>query len=175
LGICVHLFLFDLIKENIMAQHHENVATVPSIPHEHDSGGTKLIIRVTVILSVLTIVELALGFWMMGVEGGFLRAAIKGTIIILMLAKAFYIVGYFMHLKHELMNLIMTIIVPLGLFVWFIIAFLADGYSYNNNRNTYNSYYKESSTRKAPEEGHQKKVPSAEEAPAPTQSNPINR
>jgi len=41
-----------------------------------------------------------------------------------MLAKAFYIVGYFMHLKHEVRNLIMTIVVPLLLFIWFIVAFL---------------------------------------------------
>ncbi|MEI2708833.1 MAG: cytochrome C oxidase subunit IV family protein [Chitinophagaceae bacterium] len=44
-----------------------------------------------------------------------------------MMAKAYYIVGYFMHLKHEVRNLIMTVIVPLTLFVWFIIAFLYDG------------------------------------------------
>jgi hypothetical protein len=31
----------------------------------------------------------------------------------------------------------MTIIVPLMLFVWFIIAFLADGDSWKNLRNTY--------------------------------------
>ncbi len=78
--------------------------------HEHNSGGTKEIIRVTVILTVLTIVELGLGFAMMGMEdGSFMRNFIKGVILILMLAKAFYIVGYFMHLKHEIRNLIMTI------------------------------------------------------------------
>jgi cytochrome c oxidase subunit IV len=60
-----------------------------------------------------------------------------------MLAKAFYIVGYFMHLKHELRNMIMTIVIPLFLFVWFIIAFLSDGNSFNNLKNRYNFYYKE--------------------------------
>ncbi len=128
--------------------------------HEHNSGGTKEIIRVTIILSVLTAIELALGFAMMGMpEDSFMRHLIKGVIIILMLAKAFYIVGYFMHLKHEIRNLIMTICVPLLLFVWFIIAFLYDGNSYNNNRNTYNSYYKEKSKEPAPkkEEEHELK------------------
>lgn len=114
---------------------------------EHGGGGVKEIVKVTVILSVLTVVELALGFWMMGMalESG-LRLAVKGTIVILMLAKAFYIVAYFMHLKHEVKNLIMTIVVPLGLFIWFIIAFLYDGNSFKNLRNTYNPYYKEQST-----------------------------
>src|ERR1700712_2607829 len=92
--------------------------------HEHSGGGTKEIIRVTIILTVLTIVELALGFLMMGMpEDSTSRHFVKGIILILMLAKAFYIVGYFMHLKHEIRNLIMTIVVPLFLFVWFIIAF----------------------------------------------------
>ena len=77
---------------------------------------------------------------MMGMDEGFLKHFIKGAIVILMLAKAFYIVGYFMHLKHELRNLIMTIVVPLFLFVWFIIAFLSDGNSYKNLRNTYDRF-----------------------------------
>jgi hypothetical protein len=64
----------------------------------------------------------------------------------LMMAKAFYIVAYFMHLKHELKNLIMTIVVPLALFIWFIAAFLSDGNSFRNLRNTYNPYFKAQST-----------------------------
>ena len=114
---------------------------------EHAGGGVKEIIKVTIILSVLTAVELALGFWMMGMplESG-LRLAVKGAIVILMMAKAFYIVAYFMHLKHEIKNLIMTIIVPLCLFIWFIVAFLYDGNSFRNLRNTYDPHFKEQST-----------------------------
>lgn len=102
--------------------------------------------KVTIILSALTIIELILGFWMIGMTSEGLRLAVKGTIVILMLAKAFYIVAYFMHLKHELKNLIMTIIIPLGLFIWFICAFLSDGNSYKNLRNNYNPHFKEQST-----------------------------
>jgi cytochrome c oxidase subunit IV len=102
--------------------------------------------KVTILLSVLTIVELILGFWMIGISSAALRLAIKGVIIILMMSKAFYIVAYFMHLKHEVKNMIMTIIVPLSLFVWFIAAFLWDGSSFKNLRNTYNPYFKEQAT-----------------------------
>ena len=102
--------------------------------------------KVTILLSVLTIVELILGFWMIGISSAALRLAIKGVIIILMMSKAFYIVAYFMHLKHEVKNMIMTIIVPLSLFIWFIGAFLWDGSSFKNLRNTYNPYFKERST-----------------------------
>ena len=125
------------------AQHEEN----------HGNGEVK---KVTIILSVLTIIELVLGFWMIDITSEALRLAIKGAIIILMMAKAFYIVAYFMHLKHELKNLIMTIVVPLGLFIWFIIAFLYDGNSFRNLRNTYDPYFKERSTIKVEKkaEGH---------------------
>ena len=115
--------------------------------HEaHNAEAMAEIKKVTIILSVFTIVELILGFWMMSMTSVALKLAIKGTIIILMMAKAFYIVAYFMHLKHEVKNLIMTIIVPLSLFVWFIGAFLWDGSSFRNLRNNYNPYFKEQST-----------------------------
>jgi len=122
---------------------------------EHSGGGVKEIVRVTVILSVLTIVELILGFWMMGMplESG-MRLGVKGAIVILMMAKAFYIVAYFMHLKHEIKNLIMTIVVPLALFVWFIIAFLYDGNSFRHLRNTYDPHFKEQSTIKVEKKEH---------------------
>ncbi|PJE46757.1 MAG: hypothetical protein CUR34_09025 [Sediminibacterium sp.] len=124
--------------------------------NEHAGGGTKEVIRITVILTVLTIIELLIGFWMIDIpltsEG--LRLALKGTIVILMMAKAFYIVAYFMHLKHEMKNLIMTIVVPLALFIWFIIAFLYDGNSFKNLRNTYDPYFKEQSTIKVEKKAH---------------------
>jgi cytochrome c oxidase subunit IV len=61
---------------------------------------------------------------------------VKGVIVILSLAKAFYITSYFMHLGDEIRNFIMTIVVPLLLFVWFITAFLWDGNSWRNLKNT---------------------------------------
>ena len=105
-----------------------------------DGGAIAEIKKVTIILSVLTIVELILGFWMIGMESKALVLGIKGTIVILMMAKAFYIVAYFMHLKHEVKNLIMTIVVPLTLFIWFIVAFLADELDYDHCGTTYFIY-----------------------------------
>jgi cytochrome c oxidase subunit 4 len=121
--------------------------------HEHHGGGTKEVKKVTIILTVITLIELALGYcpiffgWN---EENPWRHFTKGVILILMLAKGFYIAGYFMHLKMEIRNMIMTVCIPLFLFVWFIIAFLYDGKSYNNNRNTYTPYYKVHSEQKAP-------------------------
>jgi len=139
-------------SEVIHIEHHQNKNEVRNV---------------TIILSILTIIELVLGFWMMDMkEGSTARLATKITIIVLMLVKAYYIVGYFMHLKHELRNLIMTVAVPMLLFVWFIIAFLYDGNSFRNLRNNYDPHFKEQSTiKKTPtehkpehkESGHEEK------------------
>jgi cytochrome c oxidase subunit IV len=153
MGICIYLFLSYLTKPE--THFMENTQ---EITHHHEfdrEASKKEVIRVTVILTVITLIELGLGFWMMGVENMFMRHLLKGFICIFMLAKAFYIVGYFMHLKHELRNMIMTIVVPLLLFVWFIIAFLADGNSYKNLKNKYDTYHYEQSKVKAEQPEHE--------------------
>lgn len=135
--------------DNTASVHHHE---------EHAGGGKKEIVRITVYLSILTIVELIIGYYMYkaNLTDGFFRHFLKGVIVILMMWKAMYIVGYFMHLKHELRNMIMTIVIPLFLFVWFIIAFLADGNSYKNLREKYDPSHVERATLKAvPHEGHE--------------------
>src|SRR5688500_16609444 len=62
------------------------------------------------------------------------KLLLNSIFIGLTIVKAFFIVAEFMHLGHEVRNLIMTILFPLTLFVWFIIAFLADGDSWKNMR-----------------------------------------
>jgi cytochrome c oxidase subunit IV len=125
--------------------------TIESLAQEHHvGGGRKEIYRVTIILTVFTLIELGLGFYLMVVTNDLMRHFLKGVIIIFMLAKAFYIVGYFMHLRHEIRNLIMTIVVPLFLFVWFIVAFLTDGNSFKNLKNSLDRGHKERSEQQAP-------------------------
>ncbi|MDI9358981.1 MAG: cytochrome C oxidase subunit IV family protein [Phycisphaerales bacterium] len=110
----------------------------------------KEVIRVTIILSVLTIIELILGFSLMDMPVGLLHYFIKGVIVILMLVKAFYIVAYFMHLKHEKDGLIFTIVVPLFIFIWFIFVFLYEGNSFQNLKSRYSANYQERATMMAP-------------------------
>jgi cytochrome c oxidase subunit IV len=116
--------------------------SVQEITFHHEPGGdevVKKIIKTTVILSVITIIELGLGLLMYAFPmAEVLKLFLKGVIVILSLAKAFYIVGVFMHLGDEVKNLIMTIILPLLLFIWFIAAFLYEGNSWKTLRNTYN-------------------------------------
>jgi cytochrome c oxidase subunit IV len=118
------------------AQHFDN----PEITfHPDHSGGTGKIWKIFWVLSILTIIELGLGYFLYAKHGALSYSTVistKTVIGILTLAKAYYIVSVFMHLGDEIRNFIMTIIVPLVLFVWFIIAFLADGNSWKNLRNT---------------------------------------
>jgi cytochrome c oxidase subunit IV len=123
-----------------MSEH----ASSPEITfHPEHSGGTKQIWKTFWLLSALTIVELILGLLIYNIHKGenpnhSLVLAFKGMVCILTLAKAYYIVSIFMHLGDEVRNLIMTIIVPLCLFIWFIAAFLWDGGSWKDLRNRYN-------------------------------------
>jgi cytochrome c oxidase subunit IV len=115
------------------------VASSSEISFAPQAGSsTKHIWKVFWILLGITAIELVLGLVMYAYfpEPGFAKNLIKGIIVILSLAKAFYITASFMHLGSEIKNMIMTIVVPLMLFVWFIIAFLYEGGSWKELRNT---------------------------------------
>src|SRR5438874_10541741 len=127
-----------------MEQHHHTISPEITVTHAHDPS-TKRIWKTFWLLLVITLIELMLGlsmYWFPNMPE-WLHIAVKGTIVILSLAKAFYIVSIFMHLGDEIRNMIMTIVVPLMLFIWFILAFLGDGSSYRSLRNKYDRYYKE--------------------------------
>ncbi len=118
---------------------HQTFGGEVTIPHEAPTADSrKKIFKTTLLLSVITIIELGIGYLLYATNfSEMVDLMFKGTVIILSFAKAFYIVSIFMHLGEEVRNLIMTIIVPLLLFVWFIIAFLWDGDSWKNLRNEY--------------------------------------
>ena len=127
----------------------ENIQTTGAAEHaEEHSFDKKAIWRTFWILLVITIVELMLAILHYTVHFP-PKYVLNGVFAILTLAKAFYIVAEFMHLRHEIKNMIMTIAVPALLFVWFIIAFLWDGDSYKNLRNNYDPHHKEQSTKPA--------------------------
>ena len=138
-----------------MEHQHQIISPEITFHHGPSDDFKKRIIKTTIILSVITVVELGLGLLMYAVHPPHLYMLfIKGVITILSLSKAFYIVSIFMHLGDEIRNMIMTIIVPLMLFIWFIAAFLWDGNSYKNLRNRYDPYHKER-TREEVEKKHE--------------------
>lgn len=84
---------------------------------------TKAIWRTFIILLVATCVEFAIAFGLPQ-EMKYARIAI---FVILTIFKAFFIVGEFMHLKHEVKTLIWMILVPTGFIVWLLIALVYEG------------------------------------------------
>src|ERR1700743_100564 len=109
--------------------------------HGHEGGfNTKPIIRTFWILLGITLLELVIAT--IHLKTGMPPKLVVNIIyLILTCAKAFYIIAEFMHLRHEIKNLIMTIAIPACLFIWFIIAFLWDGSSYRELRNRYDPYH----------------------------------
>jgi hypothetical protein len=129
-------------------QHQDTSTEVSFHHHMDDTVFKKRIRKTTILLSVITVIELAIGLTIYNIHKGESPSAMlilmfKGMVCILTLAKAYYIVSVFMHLGDEIRNMIMTVVVPLMLFIWFIAAFLWDGNSYRTNRNRYDTYKKE--------------------------------
>jgi len=112
--------------------------------HAEPDFSTKAIWRTFWILLIITVVELILAI--VYYESHFLpKHFLNGLFVIGTLAKAFFIIAEFMHLRHEIKNLILSLAFPALLFIWFLIAFLWDGNSYKNLRNKYDSYHVEQS------------------------------
>lgn len=150
-----------------MEQQHSPISTEISFQHQHsDAEFRKRIRKTTILLSIITLIELGIGLSIYMIHKGpnpnaLLVLMFKGMVCILTLAKAYYIVSVFMHLGDEIRNMIMTIVVPLMLFIWFILAFIMDGNSYKNLRNRYDKNFEERTMpplhpNEKPEKSHEK-------------------
>jgi cytochrome c oxidase subunit IV len=91
--------------------------------HEENDGAEhrKVIWKTFWILSAITALEFLIAFTL---EAGTLKIAI---FIGLTIVKAFYIVGEFMHLKHEVKSLIWSILIPCIFVVWLLLALILEG------------------------------------------------
>lgn len=101
-----------------------NIQVIPE-----DKEKTKKIWKVAAILAIVTIIEFIFAFTL---ERGMLLVAI---FLGLTVVKAFYIVAEFMHLKHEQKTLMWSIVGPIILIVWLIIALMLEGNAIFNIRN----------------------------------------
>lgn len=96
----------------------------------------KRIWKITLYLSIITIIEVALGLY--GFYHNLPKLGPNICFILLTILKAGLIVSVFMHLGDEVKGMIQTILIPIVLFVWFIIAFLADGNFWKYMNQTFN-------------------------------------
>ena len=88
-----------------------NINVIPA-----DKEKIKHLLTVTAKLAILTAFEFIIAFTMVG------GAMKTGIFIVMTIVKAFYIVGEFMHLKHEVKTLIWSILIPMIFVVWLLIA-----------------------------------------------------
>jgi len=100
-----------------MSDHSHGTHEVGEIP----PAETGMIWRTFWILLAITAVEFTLAYFM---KAGGLRTSI---FVIMTLVKAFYIVGEFMHLKHEVKSLIWAIVIPIVFIIWLLIALITEG------------------------------------------------
>lgn len=98
--------------------HHDDIKSPES------KKQVKRIWKVFWILLAVTVVEVILGMFF---STKMPRGLLNTFFMLLTLLKAGYIVSIFMHLGDELKNFMITVLIPLVLFIWFIIAFLYDG------------------------------------------------
>ena len=93
--------------------------------------------RIITILGIITICEvlfalLGKGYLVDGIH--FNEGLIALVMIVMSIVKAYLIVYEFMHMKYEVPGMVKSVLLPLGLLIWAIIAFIAEGKYWKNNR-----------------------------------------
>jgi cytochrome c oxidase subunit 4 len=106
-----------------MASDHSSHALGQFIPEDNPESVAhrKLIWKTFWIMLLITVGEFVIAFTM---SHGLLRISI---FLLMTVAKAFYIVAEFMHLKYEVKTLIWSILIPTMFIIWLIIALLVEG------------------------------------------------
>lgn len=104
----------------------------------HDyQGAKKIALKTIIILAVVTVVEVLIALTGKGyiIEGFHAPKLIMNTVMIGMsLYKAYLIVFEFMHMKYEARGLMLSVLLPVCLLIWAIIAFLYEGNAWKGNR-----------------------------------------
>jgi cytochrome c oxidase subunit 4 len=108
--------------------HHEEHRPVTVIPPDKEK--IKKLWTVAGILGLITAIEFAVAFLVPHeFEGTRVWLFIAMTIV-----KAAYIVGEFMHLRHEAKVLIWAILIPMIFVVWLLIALVYEGMAISDLR-----------------------------------------
>lgn len=104
-----------------MAHSHSEEPTITVLPP--DKARIKKLWQVAGILGIITAIEFAVAFTV----PHDLKDLRVWTFIIMTIIKAAYIVGEFMHLRHETKLLMWSILVPIVFIVWMLVAFVYEG------------------------------------------------
>lgn len=104
--------------------------------HDYETSKKKAV-KYIIILGVITITEVILALAGKGyiIEGMHWPIWLIGGIMIAFSAvKAYLIIYEFMHMKYEVPGLVKSVLLPMFLLVWGIIAFLYEGNDWGNRR-----------------------------------------
>lgn len=125
-----HLYEGDQSKlySGVMNHHHD-------LESAESKAQVKRILMITLWLTLITIAEVAVGLYAHH-SGAVSKVFLAFYFLGLTVFKAAMIVRVFMHLGDEKKNFVYAVIIPLSLFIWFIIAFLSDGSFWLRMNNT---------------------------------------
>lgn len=109
-------------EEDIVGQdiHHEHISH-DAIEKSHSGLNTKVIWRVFWILLGVTVFEVSISFTSIPHD------ILIWTFVFLTLVKAYFIVGFFMHLRFEKIPMIYSLMLPFLLIVYLIFIALYEG------------------------------------------------
>ena len=106
--------------------------------HDYESS-KKTAYKIISYLAIITLVEV--GFALAG--KGYIYPSwhvpgvvMAGVMILFSILKAYLIIYEFMHMKYEIPGLVKSVMLPMFLLVWAIIAFLYEGTAWKGNRTT---------------------------------------
>jgi cytochrome c oxidase subunit IV len=106
--------------------------------HDYDSS-KKMALKTIIILAVITVIEVLIA---LSGKGYLFNGALMMPWYIMnflmigfSLYKAYLIVGEFMHLAHEVKSMAMSVVLPMFLLFWAIVAFMYEGSAWKGNRN----------------------------------------
>jgi cytochrome c oxidase subunit IV len=105
--------------------HSEQTTTVTVLPP--DKARIKKLWQVAGILGIITAFEFAVAF----LVPHEMKDVRVWTFVVMTIVKAAYIVGEFMHLRHEVKVLMWSILIPIVFIVWMLVAFVYEGMAIN--------------------------------------------
>ena len=105
--------------------HSEQTTTVTVLPP--DKARIKKLWTVAGILGIITAIEFAVAF----LVPHEMKDVRVWTFVVMTIVKAAYIVGEFMHLRHETKVLMWSILIPIVFIVWMLVAFVYEGMAIN--------------------------------------------
>jgi len=111
--------------------------------NEEEYGvGRKEVLKTIIILSVVTVGEvgIAIGYDLLMGDNGGMKWLINLIMAVASVVKVYFIMGTFMHLKHEKKWFILSALLPFSFLIWAIIAFTVEGASWHAMRGLLNMF-----------------------------------